>query len=62
MLLDAAQIAPFMPAYTDLTLGTNGLLWATRDVLSDEPAVADLFRLTSGYRTSVSRGTANLAT
>jgi hypothetical protein len=58
MLLDVAHIAPFMPAYTDLTLGTNRQLWATRDGLSDEPAMADLFHLDSGYLSTVALGTA----
>ena len=58
ILLDVAHIAPFMPAYTDLTLGTNRQLWATRDGLSDEPAMADLFQLDSGYLSTVALGTA----
>ena len=58
LLLDVAHIEPYMPAYTDLTLGTNGQLWATRDVLSDEPTVADVFDLESGYRATVTLGTA----
>ncbi len=48
-LLEVAQIEPLMPAYSDLTLDTRGYAWATRDVLSDEPTVADLYRLDSGF-------------
>jgi hypothetical protein len=58
MLLEVAHVAPRMPAYTDLTLGTQGHLWATRDVLSDEPTVADLFHLDSGFVRTVTLGSA----
>lgn len=58
MLLEVAQVAPRMPAYTDLTLDTRGHLWATRDVLSDEPTVADLFHFDSGFVRTVTLGTA----
>lgn len=57
-LLDVAHIEPDMPAYASLTLGTNGQLWATRDVLSYEPEVADLFHLDSGYHATVALGAA----
>ena len=30
-------------------MDTRGHLWATRDVLSDEPMVADLFHIDSGF-------------
>lgn len=49
LLLDHAQIAERMPAYTDLTLDHRGHVWATRDVLSDEPTAADVFHLDSGF-------------
>ncbi len=61
MLLEVAHIEPRMPAYSDLTLGTQGLLWATRDVLSDEPTIADLFHLDSGFVTTVMLATARPA-
>jgi hypothetical protein len=58
MLLEVARIEPRMPAYTDLTLGTRGHVWATRDVLSDEPAVADVFHLDSGFVRTVTLASA----
>lgn len=61
MLLEVAHIEPQMPAYSDLTLDTQGALWATRDVLSDEPSVADVFHLDSGFVTSVTLATARPA-
>lgn len=57
-LLEVAPIAPRMPAYTDLTLGTHGYLWATRDVLSDEPTVADVFHLDTGFVRTVTLASA----
>lgn len=57
-LLEVAQIEPRMPAYTDLTLDTQGQVWATRDVLSDEPTVADVFHLDSGFVTTLPLATA----
>lgn len=57
-LLEVAHIEPRMPAYTDLTLDARGYVWATRDVLSDEPTVADVFHLDSGFIRTVTLGTA----
>lgn len=58
MLLAVAHIEPRMPAYSDLTLGPHGSLWATRDVLGDEPTVADVFHLDSGFVATVLLSTA----
>ncbi len=58
LLLEHAQIAARMPAYTHLTLDTRGHVWATRDVLSDEPPVADVFHLDSGFVKTVTLATA----
>lgn len=60
-LLEVAHIEPRMPAYSDLTLGTHGLLWATRDVLSDEPSIADVFHLDSGFVATVTLASARPA-
>jgi hypothetical protein len=60
-LLEVAEIAPQAPAYTDLTLDHRGYVWATRDVLSDEPTVADVFHLDSGFVKTVTLGTARPA-
>ncbi len=57
-LLEFAEIEPEMPAYADLTLDARGHVWATRDVLSDEPTVADVYHLETGFVKSLLLGSA----
>lgn len=60
-LLEVATVAPYVPAYTDLTLAHDGYVWATRDVRADEPTVADVFHLDSGFVRTITLGTARPA-
>ncbi len=58
MVLEVADIAPEIPAYSALTLDAAGMIWATRVTLPDEPAIADLFDVDSGYLETVPLGSA----
>lgn len=58
MVLEVAEIAPEMPAYSSLTLDETSHIWATRVTLPDEPAVADLYDIASGFLETIALGTA----
>lgn len=58
MILEVAEIAEEVPAYEAITLAPNGFVWATRDMLIDEPAVADLYHMDHGFLRTVPLGSA----
>jgi len=57
-VLAVAEIAPEIPAYDALIIDAQGLIWATRVALPDEPALADLFDGQTGFVETVPLGSA----
>lgn len=58
MIIEAAQLAPDLPAYSSLAMDPDGVVWATRYTVGTAPAVADVFDPTTGYVGTVSLGAA----
>jgi hypothetical protein len=58
MVLEVAEVASEMPAYAALTIDAKGTIWARRFTLPDEPALADLFDVETGFVRTIALGAA----
>jgi hypothetical protein len=58
VILDAAEVAPELPAYGSLAIDPDGVVWAMRYAVGKEPALADVFHPERGYLGTVPVGDA----
>lgn len=58
MILEAAELAPELPAYGSVAVDPEGIVWATRYAVGKEPAIADVFHPETGYVGTVAVGAA----
>lgn len=57
-ILEVAEIEPEVPAYVAIAIDPDGFIWATREVVGNEPAEADLYDLDRGYVRTIRLGSA----
>jgi hypothetical protein len=56
MILEVAEVAPTLPAYSALALAPDHRIWATRYTVRGEPGLVDVYHAERGYEGTLALG------